>query len=572
MKIKKLLAILLVVAMAVGMLSACGKKDDSSSNDSGTSGNSTNTGTSDTGSSDTNTSTLGTSAYPGTTEENSITVNITSEPPEMFTVTTTDTTSFTVIRHVIENMVMLDENDKVIPGVAKDWSVSEDGLVYTFNLRDDMKWTNGEPVTAHDFVFAWKALLTPDFAADYAYFGYMFKNGEAYNKGEVGADQLGFKALSDYQLEVTLENPTPYFLDTLAFGVFAPVNEKAYNEFGTAYGTDADKMVYNGPFKMTTWEHESKIVLEKNPDYYNAANIQLEKINMVMINDSNAAMNAFKAGEVDIIGVNGEQAQMMRNEGYPVHSYDDGSTFYLEYNLTDPQLSNLNLRKAITYAIDKQAFIDGIVKNSSKPAVSFTAPALNGLEKKFNEEVGALLPVVDVEKAKEYYQKALEELGVDSVSITMICDDGDTAIKNAAFIQEQLKVNLGIEINVESMPFKSRLERMSNKDFSLVFAGWGPDYNDPMTFLDLFETGNGNNHTSYTNPAYDELLDKARAELDKTTRFGILMDLEKLLMEDLPISPVYWRVRDYVVSGKIESGVVRTAFQDMNYRNVKLTK
>jgi oligopeptide transport system substrate-binding protein len=545
MRIKRILAATLITAMTVSLFTACGTKDSGSGK---------------------------VNAYPGTAEANAITVNISSEPPEMFSVTTTDTTSFTILRHVIENLVMLDENDQVIPGVAKDWTVSDDGLVYTFNLRDDMKWTNGEPVTANDFVFAWKSLLTPSFAADYAYFGYIFKNGKAYNEGKVDADQLGFKATSDYVLEVTLENPASYFLSTLAFGVLAPLNEKAYNEFGSAYGTDANKMVYNGAYKMTSWEHESKIVLEKNPDFYDADKIEVEKINMVMINDTNAAMNAFKAGEVDMIGVNGEQVAMMKAENYPIYSYDDGSIFYLEYNTEDPQLANANLRKAITYAIDKQAFIDSIVKNSSKAAVSFTAPAIKGFEKSFNEEVGSLVPNLDVDKAKEYYAAALQELGVDKVQLTMICDDSDTAIKNAAFVQEQLKVNLGIDITVESMPFKSRLERMSNKDFSIVFAGWGPDYNDPLTFLDVFETGNGNNHTSYSNPAYDELLSKVRTELDAKTRFGYLVELEKMLMEDQPIGPVYWRSRDYIVSGKIESGVYRSAFQDMNFKNVKLVK
>lgn len=549
MKIKKLLAVMLVLAMSTTLLAACGTKDEKG----------------DAGSDDR-------SAYPGTTTANDITVNIASEPPQMFSITMTDTVSFSVLRHVVENMVMLDAEDKVIPGVAKDWTVSEDELTYTFNLRDNMKWTNGEPVTAHDFVFAWKSLLTPEFASDYAYFGYIFKNGLAYNNGEVGAEELGFKADGDYKLVVTLENPTSYFLPTLAFGVFAPVNEKAYNEFGEAYGTDADKMVYNGAFKMTSWAHESKIVLEKNPDYFDASKINLEKINMVMINDTNAALNSFKAGEVDVIGLNGDQAKSLRGEGFPVLTYDDGATFYLEYNLEDAFLANANLRKAITYAVDKQAFVDAIVKNSSKAAVSFTAPAINGLEKKFNEEVGALVPVLDKDKAKEYYAKALEELGVDKIQLTMICDDGDTAIKNASFVQEQLKVNLGLDIQVESMPFKSRLERMSNKDFSIVFAGWGPDYNDPMTFLDMFETGNGNNHTSYSSAAYDELLNKVRTELDGKTRFGYLTDLEKMLMEDLPIGPVYWRSRDYVLSGKIASGVIRTAFQDMNYRFVKLAK
>jgi oligopeptide transport system substrate-binding protein len=181
-----------------------------------------------------------------------------------------------------------------------------------------------------------------------------------------------------------------------------------------------------------------------------------------------------------------------------------------------------------------------------------------------------VVPVLDVKKAKEYYAKALQELGVKKVSLTMIADDSDTAMDNAAFVQEQLKTNLGLDLKVESMPFKSRLDRMTSKNFSIVFAGWGPDYNDPMTFLDMFETGNGNNHTSYSNKKYDDLLAKVRAEVDPTTRMGYLKDLESILMDELPIGPIYWRSRDYLVSGKIDSGVIRTAFSDMNFINVKL--
>lgn len=555
---RKLLASILIVAMTVSMFTGCGAKKSTSKTDT----------------QDTNTQeTTATGLYPGTTEENAITVNIQSEPPEMNSITTTDTTSFSVIRHIMENLVMLDENDQVIPGVATDWKVSDDGLVYTFNLRDDMKWSNGEPVTANDFVFAWTSLLTPSFASEYAYFGYVFKNGQAYNEGTVAKEELGFKALSDYQLEVTLERPTPYFLGMLAFGVLAPVNEKAYNEFGEAYGTDADKMAYNGAYKMTAWEHESSITLEKNPDYWNADNIELEKINMVMINDTNAALNAFKAGELDVTLINGDQVTMMKSENYPTINYNDGSVFYLEYNLKDKYLANANLRTALTYAVDKQAFVDSIVKNPSKPATAFTPSNIKVGEETFADKVGGnLVPVLDVEKAKEYYQKALDELGVDKVELTMISDDTDVAINNAAFVQEQLKVNLGIELKVESMPFKSRLERLTNKDFSIVFAGWGPDYNDPMTFLDMFETGNGNNHTSYSNKEYDALLDKIRVELDPAKRAELLVEVEKLLMIDLPIGPIYWRTRDYIVSEKIASGVVRTAFQDQDYTGVKLAK
>lgn len=570
MKRKKLLAVILVFVMTVLMFSACGKKEPDTANP----GNDTNTDTTDPNNGkDNNTQTEGDrSIYPGTADPNSITVNIVSEPPEMCSITTTDTTSFSVLRHIIENLVMLDENDNVIPGVATDWTVSEDGLVYTFNLRNDMKWSNGEPVTAHDFVFAWKALLTPEFAADYASFGFIFKNGREFYEGTAKADQLGFKALDDYKLEATLAYPAPYFLSTLAFGVFAPVNEKTYNEFGTAYGTDYNKMIYNGAFTMTSWEHENKIVLTKNPDYYNADKIEVETINMVMINDSNAALNSFRAGEVDIINVTGDQAAMMKGEGFPVDNYDDASVWYLEFNLNHPQLKNINLRKAIAYAVDKQAFVENIVKNESKVAVSFTSPAIHGNKANFAEEVGAILPNMDLDKAKEYLQKAKDELGTDQIKLSIICDDTDIAIQRTAFFQEQLKVNLGIDVEVESMPFKSRIERMSNKDFTMIFAGWGPDYNDPMTYLDLFETGGGNNHSSYSNKEYDELLDKARAELDMDTRFGYLMDVEKILLDELPIAPIYWRTIDYLISGKIESGVIRTGFQDMNYRYVKLAK
>jgi oligopeptide transport system substrate-binding protein len=589
MKLKKFLAVLLVFAMTMSMLTACGKKTDtgkiSTGNDTTSTDSTSNedTGKEDTSKEDTSTDTTSDAGsatvneralYMGTPDANAITINLASEPADLCTITTTDTVSFTVIRHVIENLVSLDANDQVAPGVAESWDVSEDGLNYTFHLRNNMKWSNGEPVTAKDFVFAWTALLDPNYAAEYAYFGYVFKNGMKFNNGEVGADQLGFKAVDDYTLEVTLENPTPYFLSTLAFGVLAPMNEKAYKEYGTAYATDADKIVTNGPFLMSSWEHENKIVLTKNPDYYDAAKINLETINMVMINDSNAVLNSLKAGELDVGGLLGDQVKMLEGEGFPTFTYDDGSCFYLEYNLTDPYLANANLRTALTYAIDKQAFVDSVMKNSSLPATGFTPPGINGLEKKFAEEVGATVPVVDVAKANEYLDKALSELGVtkDQLKFTMISDDGDLPIKIASFVQEQLRANLGIEIQVESMPFKSRLDRMTNKDFSIVFAGWGPDYNDPMTFLDMFETGNGNNHTSYSNPAYDELLNKVRVTLDPKERFGYLMDLEKLLMTDLPIGPVYWRNRDYFISGKIESGVIRTAFQDMNYRYVKLVK
>lgn len=561
-KFKRLMATVLVSAVSCTMLAGCGANQTPTNLTSVAEGASGATGISDA------------SMYPGTLGEGAVTINIMSEPPDLFSLTMTDTTSITVIRHVMENLVTLDENDQVMPGVATDWTTSDDGLVYTFNLREGMKWSNGDPVTAHDFVFACTSLLSPELGSEYAYFGYVLKNGEAYNTGKASREDVGVKALSDYVFEVTLEAPASYAVSMFAYPVLAPVNERAYTEFGSSYGTDADKLVTNGAFTMTSWEHDSKIILTKNPDFYRADEVEIEELTMVMLNDTNTDLNAFKAGEVDMVNnLRGEQADMMAAEGYPVQHYDDGSCFYLTFNMKEGEiLANKNLRKALTYALDKQAYVDVVMGNSSKAATSFTPAALNGYKDKFVNEVGELQPVLDVEKAQEYYAKALEELGIDSVSLSMICDDTDAAMDTAAFVQEQFKQNLGLDLQIESMPFKSRLERMTNKDFDIVFAGWSPDYNDPMTFLDMFETGGGNNHSSYSNTEYDALLESVRNELDPKTRFNYLKEVEALLLEDQPIGPVYWRNRDYIVSGKIASGVVRTAFQDINLKYAKLAK
>lgn len=505
----------------------------------------------------------GTNQYPGTKEANSVTINIAAEPPKMFSMLTTDTVSMNVLRHLVVGLTTLDQNDKAVPGVASDWTISDDQLVYTFNLRKDFKWSNGEPVTAKDFEFAFKGLLDSKFAAPYSYLAYNFKNGQAFAEGKAKIEDVGVKVIDDYKLELTLEQPTPYLLDLLAFGVLLPVNQKAYEEFGDKYGTDANKMVYNGAYTLTEWSHENQMVLTKNPDYPMAADIKIEKLIFKMIADSNTAMNSFKSGELDMMGLNGDQLAELKAAGQPTYSYNDGGNWYLEYNTKDKVFSNKKVRQAMTIAIDSENFVKKLVKNDSLVATSFTSHVIQGNKDYFANEVGDLFKPHDIEKAKTLLDEAKKELGIDKISVTMLIDDGDTAAKHAAFLQEAWSRDLGIEVKVEQMPFKSRLARMEAKDFQVVMAGWGPDYNDPMTYLDLFETGNGNNHTYYSNPAYDELLNKVRKEADRDKRFGYLMELEKILMDDMPVGPYYFRFRDYTVSNKLE-GMYRSAFQDFN--------
>lgn len=543
LKKKRTLTLALVVALAASMLLTSCKPVNTGSNGTETKA----------------------SKYPGTKEAGTAVINVATEPPQLFSIKSTDTVSSNVLIHLLDGLTVLDKNDKPVGAVAKDWKISDDGLVYTFNLRNDYKWTNGEPVTAKDFEFAFKSLIDPKFACDYAYFGYVFKNGQAFAEGKAKIEDVGIKVIDDYKLELTLENPTSYFLGMLAYKVFYPVNQKAYEKYGEKYGTEADKMEYNGAFKMTSWQHESEIVMEKNPDYPLAKDVKINKIVMKMINDTNAAMNSFKSNEIDMIGLNGDQAKMLKDEQQPVYSYEDGGVFYFEFNTKDPLFSNKSLRQAMTYAIDSENFVKNVVKNGSKAAAQFTPFKIAGNKKDFAEEVGAQYKKHDVERAKKALEQAKKELGKDKIEVSMLIDDGDTSQKYAAFFQETWQKDLGIKVNIEVVPFKSRIERTSTHNFQMCLGGWGPDYNDPMTYLDLFETGNGNNHTQYSNPAYDELLKKIRTENDRDKRFGYLMDLEKLLMDDMPVGPYYFRTRDYTTSGKL-SGIIRTTFQDINLK------
>jgi len=537
MKVRKLLSLLLVVALAASMLAACGAQSGE--------------------------------AKPKIEGPQKATINLASEPPQMNTSLTTDTTSLTVIRHVLEGLYKLDKESKPIPGVAEKVDISKDGLTYTFHLRKDAKWSDGSAVTAKDFEFAWKLLLTPENAAEYAYIINFIKGADKFNKGEEKDwANVGIKAKDDATFEVVLERPTPYFLSLTSFGVLMPIKEEFYNSTKSGdkvlFGTEADKLLYNGPWVMESWTHEDKLVLKKNPNFWANKEVYLEEITMLMIKDTNTAMNTFEAQEADMIGLKGDQVQKMKDAGYPTGIYQDGATFYFEFNLTDKIVGNKNIRKALTYAVDRGTLIKNVFKNNSLPALSLTNPVVAGEKKSFQEEVGNLIKDNNSEEAKKLFAKGLEELGLkETPKLSILCDDTDVAKRDAAAYQEYWKKNLGIEVEVLSMPFKSRLQRMTDKDFQVVIAGWGPDYNDPMTFLDMFETGNGNNHTSYSNPEYDKILGEIRAETNTTKRFEKLRSLEKILMEDLPIGPIYFRSRDYVTQNWFK-GVVRDAFQDIN--------
>lgn len=535
--------------------------------------------------------------YPGTSEKGAISVEC-STMSVMNPMKMTYNTELGIARHTQNCLVKLSSVDNsIIPAAAESWESSEDGLTWTFKIREGMKWVNSKgevvaDVTAHDFVFGWRELLNPANACEYYAFAAVFKNAQAYydyasgveGAPEVKIEDVGFKAVDDYTLVCELENVLPYFLQYVKFEVMSPIYEPFYTEVGADnYGTSPETLLYCGPFYMTEWVLENKIVTVKNPTWYDAENVSLEKINWIKYTDNNAKMNAFQGGEVDLIDVTGEQREMLTAEGFKVSNYIGGYSFYLLCCVDDPSrdIANVNLRKAISYALDRQQIIDTVFKNDNEPSPSF-ALGISGVNTEtFAEAVLAanggerLYPATaDVEKAQEYLAKALEELGktVDQIDITFMVSEGTQNELYHQVMQEQLRKNLGIEAKLEVLTITESRARRNAHDYDLFAGGWGPDYNDPMTDLDMWTTTNGNNHAGYSSEAYDALIEQAKVETDMAKREQLFVQCEQLLAEDMPIIPVYWRHEDYVVSEKMVEGYARLPFQSYNLIYTKLAE
>lgn len=585
MKLKKVLALVLSAALVVSAFAGCGGNSSSSttSTESIAASESSAESTESTASGDSTPAASGDATAiftPKTVDAaKTISLNAGMEPTGLNTLTSTYSIEFALFKHMYENLVTLDDDDNTAPGAAESWDYDEDTLTYTFHLRKDGVWTNGDPVTAKDFEFAWSQALNPDVASDYAYFLYFIKNAEKYFNGEVTWDEVGVKVVDDYTLEVTLEQPTPYALFLFSFGTLAPINQRFYEAVGAdLYSTEAQYFCTNGPFALTEWSHNDKIVMQKNDAWHGAADVEVEEIDWKIITDANAALSSFLAGDLDMVDLGtGELIKQATAAGATIQSYTDGTSFYIYFNNNDQYLSNVNLRRALFNAIDEQKEIDTVWQNDNEPMTSFTAPGVSATDgTSFAGKVGELYaPSRDQEKAKEYLATALSELGctVDELSahLSIDCGDSATSIAEASFYQEQWRQVLGIEVTVNSMITKQGSQNRKTGNYVMSITGWGPDYNDPNTFLDLWVTDGGNNQTGFSNERYDELIDLAAKETDLEKRESYFIECEQIIADQLPIGPAFWRASSYACSDKIKGGMHRSTFQDINAVYVKLS-
>lgn len=583
MKLKKVLALVLSAALVVSAFAGCGGNSSKTSTESIAASESSAESTESTASGDSTPAASGDATAiftPKTVDAaKTISLNAGMEPTGLNTLTSTYSIEFALFKHMYENLVTLDDDDNTVPGAAESWDYDEDTLTYTFHLRKDGVWTNGDPVTAKDFEFAWSQALNPEVASDYAYFLYFIKNAEKYFNGEVTWDEVGVKVVDDYTLEVTMEQPTPYALFLFSFGTLAPINQRFYEAVGAdLYSTEAQYFCTNGPFALTEWSHNDKIVMQKNDAWHGAADVEVEEIDWKIITDANAALSSFLAGDLDMVGLGtGELIKQATAAGATIQSYTDGTSFYIYFNNNDQYLSNVNLRRALFNAIDEQKEIDTVWQNDNEPMTSFTAPGVSATDgTSFAGKVGELYaPSRDQEKAKEYLATALSELGctVDDLSahLSIDCGDSATSIAEASFYQEQWRQVLGIEVTVNSMITKQGSQNRKTGNYVMSVTGWGPDYNDPNTFLDLWVTDGGNNQTGFSNERYDELIDLASKETDLEKRESYFIECEQIIADQLPIGPAFWRAPSYACSDKIKGGMHRSTFQDINAVYVKLS-
>ena len=492
-------------------------------------------------------------------------VGIPDEPGSLDPQLTTDAVAIQVDGNVFEGLTRQDKEGNVIPGVAESWEV--EGKVWTFKLRKDAKWSNGEPVTANDFAFAWKRALDPETAAEYSYILYYIKNAAAYNMGEMSDfSKVGIKAIDDYTLQVELERPAAYFASLLSFPTYYPLNEKYYNEVGDEYALEKENMIYNGPYTIDTWEHGSKIIIKKNPNYWNKDAFKIEEIEMIMINDSNTALNMYLNNELDITRISGDN--LPDYIGSPeLNTYSDGSVFYFEFNTKDKLFSNRKIREAFALAIDREMLVGKIRKDGSQAATSFVPIGFPGKNKTFREDYGVeVFEDGNTEKAKKLLLEGLSEIGhKGAVEVTILIDNTDAGQKEGQYYQEQLSKKLGINVKLEPVTFQIRLQKMTSKDFQIGMAGWGPDYNDPMTYLDLWVTDGGHNHSSWSNAEYDRLIELAYNSFDQDERMDAMAKAEEILLTEFPIVPTFFRNRNALVKPNVKGVVFRAIGSDTIY-------
>ncbi|MBM7790224.1 peptide ABC transporter substrate-binding protein [Tenggerimyces flavus] len=466
--------------------------------------------------------------------------NLGAEIDDLDSATATDEISFEVLYNTMEGLYRLDPSEEPQPAQAEGVEVSEDELVYTFRLRDGITWSNGDLVTSRHFKFAWLRAMDPKVASQYSFILAEFvKGGAEYNAGKGSRDQVAIETPDDRTLQVTLVGPTPFFLGLTAFTTYLPQNEEFVGQQAADYAKGAANLLFNGPYKMTRYSPASGGTLEKNDRYWDKTNVDIERINMRIVKDTNTALTLYQSGEIDLTGLTGEQVPRFEDSPELFRTVNF-THFFGQMNQGNPAMANLNIRKALMTGFDRKLLTDRVLNDGSEPAYAFVPPGMEGPEGQTFREANGDLVEPDPAAARGLWEQGVRELG-KAPKIVMLFSDSSTARDIATFIQAEYQKHLGIRADIDITTFENALDRVNNRDYQISFAsGWGADYNDPMTFMQYFTSGSGFNRAGWSNDRYDKLVGGARKEPNNAKRMAMMLEAEKILFEEAVLVPEYF--------------------------------
>lgn len=453
-----------------------------------------------------------------------------------------------ITRQVFDGLYRLGE-DGPEPSLAEDVDISEDGLTYTFKLRES-EWTNGDPVTAHDFVYAWMRVLNAETASGAAHNAFLIKNGEPYFNGEADADEVGVKAVDDYTLEVELEYPAPYFPELLTGSQFMPLNEDVV-EGDEGWADDPETYVTNGPFTLESYSVQDEVIIVKNDTYWDKDEVQLDRVEYILIEDDNTALDMYDTDELDWVGsplgtIPGDAIKPLMDEG-TLQTQDRAHMTAARFNVEKEPFGNEKIRKAFSYAINREEITEHITQAGEKPAMGFAPYTATVNPEGYFEDN-------NVEEAKKLLEEGMAEEGYDELpEITFLYPTSDSNHRLAQTLQAQLEEALDVSVELEHKEAKVFFEQQNAGDHMFSFAGRSGSFNDPINFLQNYMIKDStSNNTNWHNPEYNEFLEEARLEADEDKRDELIYNAEEIMMSDMPLTPLYSGTTTWIKNDNIK--------------------
>ncbi|MBA4495936.1 peptide ABC transporter substrate-binding protein [Paenactinomyces guangxiensis] len=507
----------------------------------------------------------------GTAQNAVLNLEVGSEPPSLDPPKGFDSVSFDILNNVMEGLTRLDKNHEPQPAMAEKWEISPDKKTYTFTLRDS-KWSNGDPVTAHDFEFAWKRMLDPNNAFPSAFLGHYIEGAEAYNSGKGSVDDVKVKALDDKTLQVTLRAPTGFFLDLVSTPSFFPVH-KATVEKNKNWSADAPTILSNGPFVLKEWKHDQSLKAVKNENYWDKDAVKIDEVNWSIVAEINTAYQMYQTNQLDAIEQVPPDLKKRLLDSGEAKSIPEASIYYYRMNTKMEPFQNKNIRKAFALAIDRKLLVEQVVQGGQTPALAHVPPGFKEPDgKDFRETGGNYIEDNNVAKAKELLEKGMKEEGYTTLPpVTMTYNTSEAHKVIAEALQQMYKKNLGVDVKLENKEWKVFLAEQRARKLQFSRSTIPADYADPLNYLELYQTDHPGNRVNYSNKEYDALVKKITQTADEKERFQLMHKAEEIFMEDMPLVPIYFGKKTFMEKPHV-TGIVRHPVGNRELKWAQITK